>query len=242
MEILADAGVRFNSSEVLEIFRRHGFRIDGKQVFITEKEIRNSLETAPSHFTVRARKPAYDVSIGEDDFVFLPTGGAPNVVTAAGELRPATLEDYHTCCRMVQTSDQLDMNGMLTVQPTDLPAQTAHLDMIYANMVLCDKAYVGAAMSRQAAIDCLEMAAIAWMDINVNSIDVDTIKSLGSDGNYLIHDTTFNHCRKLYQPKLFTCDDYHKWREHGAKMVSVVAAEMLPKRWQNIKNRQSMKD
>jgi trimethylamine--corrinoid protein Co-methyltransferase len=68
------------------------------------------------------------------------------------------------------------------------------------------------------------------MDINVNSIDVDTIKSLGSDGNYLIHDTTFNHCRKLYQPKIFTRDDYHKWRERGAKMVSVVAAEMLPKR------------
>ena len=68
------------------------------------------------------------------------------------------------------------------------------------------------------------------MDITVESIDVDTIKSVGSDGNYLIHDTTFKHCRNLYQPKLFTRDDYQKWHENGAKSVSEVAAEMLPKR------------
>jgi trimethylamine--corrinoid protein Co-methyltransferase len=425
MDILADVGVRFNSSEVIEIFQRHGFRIDGKQVFMTENDVRRALETAPSHFTVRARNPAYNVSIGEDDFVFLPTGGAPNVVTATGELRPATLADYHTCCRLVQTSDQLDMNGMLTVQPTDIPAHVAHLDMVYANIVLCDKAYVGAAMTRRAAIDSLEMAAIAWggqenmarqpvmvtivhsmsplkysaeeaesiiemarwgqplvitnmvmagssgpislpgllalanaeilaglvlaqlaapgtpvvygsvsapadmrtiisavgapeavalasaiiqiaryyklpcrtggmltnahcldaqaaaegtlmmatavrnganfiyqacgqlgsyismsfekwlldeevcrtlrrtltaMDINVASIDVDTIKSLGSDGNYLTHETTFKHCRNLYQPKLFTRDDHQRWYANGAKSVFEVAAEMLPKR------------
>ena len=425
MVIMADAGVRFNSSEVLEIFQSHGFRTDGTRVFITENEVRRALENAPSRFIVRARNPAHNVIIGEDDFVFLPTGGAPNVVTSTGKLRPAILEDYHTCCRLVQTSDPLDMNDIIMVQPTDIPAQVAHLDMLYANMVLCDKAYVGAAMSRQAAIDCLEMAAIAWggkenlkrepvmativnsmsplkysaeeaesiiemarlgqplvitnmvmagtsgpvslpgllalanaeilaglvlaqlaypgtpvvygsvsapadmrtiisavgapeavalasaiiqiarfyklpcrtggmltnahcldaqaaaegtlimstavrnganfivhacgqlgsyismsfekwlldeevcrmlrrtlaaMDITVESIDVDTIKSIGSDGNYLVHDTTFKHCRNLYQPKLFTRDDYQKWHENGAKSVSKVAAEMLTKR------------
>jgi trimethylamine--corrinoid protein Co-methyltransferase len=68
------------------------------------------------------------------------------------------------------------------------------------------------------------------MDITVESIDVATIKSVGSDGNYLTHETTFKHCRNLYQPKLFTRDDYQKWREKGAKNVSEVAAEMLTKR------------
>ena len=425
MEILTDTGIKFNSAEVIEIFREHGFKTDGTRIFITEKDVRKALETAPSRFRLRARNPACDVSIGEDDFVFLPTGGAPNVVTSSGKLRPATLEDYHTSCRLVQTSDQLDMNGMLTVQPMDVPAQVAHLDMLHANMVLCDKAYVGAAMSRQAATDSLEMAAIAsggmenlkrqpvmativhalsplkysadeaesivamarmgqplvitnmviagtsgpvplpgllalanaeilaglvlaqlagpgtpvvygsvsapadmrtivsavgapeavalasaiiqiarfyklpcrtggmltnahcldaqaaaegtlmmttavrnganfiyqacgqlgsyismsfekWlfdeevcrtlrrtltaMDITIESIDVGTIKSVGSDGNYLIHETTFKHCRNLYQPKLFTRDDYQKWHENGAKTVSEVAAEMLAKR------------
>ena len=425
MEILRDTGVKFNSSNAIELFQKNGFKTDGLRVFITEKDVRRALELVPSRFTIRARNPAYDVSIGENDFVFLPTGGAPNVSTFTGERRPAKLEDYHACCKLVQTSDQLDMNGILMVQPTDLPTQTAHLDMLFANMVLCDKAYVGAGMSHQAALDCLEMAAIAWggkenlkkkpvmativtatsplkypadeadaiidmaalgqplvitdlvmagtsgpvslpgllalasaeilagivlaqlagpgtpvvygsvsapsdmrsvtsavgapeavalasaviqlaqfyrlpcrtggmltnahcpdtqaaaegtlmmstavrnganfifqacgqlgsyismslekwlldeevcrtirrvltaMQISVESIDVDTIKSVGSDGNYLIHPTTFNHCRELYQPKIFTRSDYQKWSANGAKRAEEIAAEMLPKR------------
>jgi trimethylamine--corrinoid protein Co-methyltransferase len=425
MEILSETGVKFNSNDVVERFRRHGFSTDDKRVFIKEKDVGSALETAPSRFILRARNDERSVAIGEDDFVFLPTGGAPNVMTSAGRLRPATLEDYHTCCRLVQTSDQLDMNGVLMVQPTDVPAPTAHLDMLYASKVFSDKAQVGIATSRQAAADCLEMAAIEWngkenlkrrpvmativhslsplkysadeaeaivamaqagqalvitnmvmagasgpvslpgllalanaeilaglvlaqlagpgtpvvygsvsaptdlrtivsavgapeavalasaviqlakfyklpcrtggmltnahcldaqaaaegtlmmttavrnganfilhacgqlgsyvsmsfekwlfdeevcrmlrrtlkaVDINVASIDIDTIKSVGSDGNYLTHPTTFKHCRHLYQPKLFSRDDYHKWFEKGAKSVADVAAEMLTRR------------
>ncbi len=162
MEILGRIGVRFHSEGALAVFQQHGFRQDGKSVFFTEKDVQSALESAPARFRIRARNPAKDVSIGGDDFVLLPTGGAPNVAASSGEQRPATLEDYHTCCRLVQTSDQLDMNGCLMVQPTDLPPGTAHLDMLFANMVMCDKAYVGPAMFRAAAVDALEMAAIAW--------------------------------------------------------------------------------
>ena len=425
MEILTETGVRFNSNEAVGLFKKRGFKTEDSRVFITENDLEKALETAPSHFSVRARNPLYDVAIGEDDFVFLPTGGAPNVATVTGLRRPATLEDYHTCCRLVQTSDQMDMNGFLTVQPTDIPPQVAHLEMLFANMVMCDKAYVGSATSRQAALDCLEMAAIAWggqeklrsqpvmativavmsplkytaeesesiiymaragqplvitdlvmagtsgpvslpgllalanaeilaglvlaqlagpgtpvvygsvsaptdmktvtsavgapeavvlasaviqlarfyhlpcrtggmitnahcpdaqaaaegtlmmstavrnganfifqscgqlgsyismsfekwlideevcrtirrildsMDITVESIDVDTIKNVGCDGNYLVHPTTFKHCRDFYRPLVFTRDDYQDWHDGGAKSVCEVAAEMLPRR------------
>jgi trimethylamine--corrinoid protein Co-methyltransferase len=71
---------------------------------------------------------------------------------------------------------------------------------------------------------------LAAMDITVASIDVDTIKSVGSDGNYLVHETTFKHCRELYQPLLFTRDNFKKWHTNGAKAVSEVATEMLQKR------------
>jgi trimethylamine--corrinoid protein Co-methyltransferase len=68
------------------------------------------------------------------------------------------------------------------------------------------------------------------MDVTVESIDVDTIKSVGSDGNYLTHETTFKHCRRLYQPKLFTRDDYQKWYQKGAKNTTTLASEMLARR------------
>jgi trimethylamine--corrinoid protein Co-methyltransferase len=68
------------------------------------------------------------------------------------------------------------------------------------------------------------------MDITVESIDMDTIKSVGSDGNYLAHPSTFKHCRNLYRPNLFTRDDYQSWWKNGAKNALEVAAEVLPKR------------
>ena len=36
---------------------------------------------------------------------------------------------------------------------------------------------------------------LAAMDITVESIDVDTIKNVGSDGNYLVHPLNQNICR-----------------------------------------------
>lgn len=162
MEVLGKTGVRFNSSEAVDLFRRHGFRTDGVNVFFTETQVYAALKTAPSRFMIRAANPEKNVWVGEDDFVLLPTGGAPNVSAFDGRQRPATLADYHVCCQLVQTSDQLDMNGGLMVQPMDLPPKTAHLDLLLANMLMCDKAYTGLTIFRQASLDCLEMAAIAW--------------------------------------------------------------------------------
>ena len=162
MDILAHTGICFHEADALAVFQQAGFTVEGKRVFMTERSVRDALDTAPSRFTVYARNPANTVAIGEDAYVLLPTCGAPSVVSSTGARREATLQDYHTACQLVQTSDQLDMNGFVMVQPNDLPPQTAHLDMLLANLVLCDKPYLGAATSRQAAIDCLEMAGIAW--------------------------------------------------------------------------------
>lgn len=142
MEILAETGIKFNSEEALDLFRQNGFTVTNPRVFITEKEVMRALETVPSRFIVHARNPKYNVAIGEDDFVFLPTAGAPNVSNADGIRRPAIMDDYHTSCKLVQTSDQLDMNGYLTVQPNDVPSQVVHLDMMLANLTLCDKAFL----------------------------------------------------------------------------------------------------
>ena len=93
MEILKDAGVRFIAEAALEIFRHHGFKTDGTRVFFAEKNISKALETVPSRFTIRARNTDNNISIGGDDFVFLPTGGAPNVASVTGNLRRATRAD-----------------------------------------------------------------------------------------------------------------------------------------------------
>jgi len=162
MEILTETGICFNEPGALEIFRQHGKRVNGNVVFLEETDVTKAVETAPSRFVIHARNPENDVVIGDDNLVLAPGYGAPFVVTPEGDQRPALMEDYDNFCKLVQTSEYLDMNGFLMVQPSDLTPDTTHLDMMFSNIILCDKAFMGSPVSRQAAIDTLEMAGIAW--------------------------------------------------------------------------------
>jgi trimethylamine--corrinoid protein Co-methyltransferase len=46
--------------------------------------------------------------------------------------------------------------------PSDIPSETAYLDMLYSNMLLCDKPFMGSPLSRSAASDCINLAGILW--------------------------------------------------------------------------------
>ena len=72
------------------------------------------------------------------------------------------MADYDNFCKLVQTSRIIDMNGFMMVVPSDVSADTSHLDMLLSAMVLCDKPFMGSPVSRQGARDCIEMAAILW--------------------------------------------------------------------------------
>jgi len=162
IDILTNTGICFNSSSATQVFKKHGFPTQGDRVYFTEDRVKKALETTISKFTLHARNPEHTVSVGEGDFICLPTGGAPNIATPTGEQRPATLEDYRTCCKLVQTSEQIAMGGSIMVQPTDIPADTSHLDMVTHYMTLCDKPISGASGSGPAAIDTLELAGMVW--------------------------------------------------------------------------------
>jgi trimethylamine---corrinoid protein Co-methyltransferase len=162
MDILLNTGICFNSEQVTSFFKAHGFKTEGDTVFFTEQNIKKALSSTVSKFKILARNPDFNVSVGEDDFICLPTGGAPNIATIDGKQRRATLEDYISCCKLVHTSKALDMGGVIMVQPTDVSAETVHLDMIANYLIYCDKPIFGASNSGQAVIDTLEMAGMVW--------------------------------------------------------------------------------
>jgi trimethylamine--corrinoid protein Co-methyltransferase len=162
MRILREVGVAFHDEETLKIFKDHDIKVDGHTVFLEEKIVRNAVESAPSQFTVTARNPGHNVVIGGDRVVCAPGYGAPFVVTKDGGQREATMEDYDTFCKLVQTSKYLDMNGFMMVEPSDVPAHTAHLNMLFSNIILSDKVFMGSPISGEGARDALDMAGIVW--------------------------------------------------------------------------------
>lgn len=162
MEILRDIGVAFHDAEAIEIFKKDGFKVEGKTVFFEEEEIMARLSTAPSRFFVQARNPKKSVAIGGRDFVLLPGWGAPFISDYQGNQRNAVMADYVDFCKLVHTSEQLGMMGFLTVMPSDIPPHVSHLDMCLANLLFTDKASMTSPQDRGKALDNIEMLSILW--------------------------------------------------------------------------------
>jgi trimethylamine--corrinoid protein Co-methyltransferase len=162
MDLLKNTGVAFNDDEALSIFKDNGLKVDGHTVFFSENDVRRALESAPARFEIAARNPARTVSIGGEGVVMAPGYGAAFIITRDGEQRNATLADYENFCKLVQTSRTIDVTGFLMASPSDVPAETAHLDMLYSNITLCDKPFMGSPVSRTGAEDCIEMAGMVW--------------------------------------------------------------------------------
>jgi len=161
LRIFKEVGIAFHSPKALEIFKLNGIKVDGNKVYFESQQVAQALKTAPSEFKIHARNPEKSVIIGGSHLVIAPGYGSPFIMEK-GEKRRAVLKDYVNFCKLTQTSRYIDMNGMLMADPSDRPADKAHLDMVFSNIVNSDKPFIGSSVSQKAAEDSLELAGIAW--------------------------------------------------------------------------------
>lgn len=164
LDILATVGVSFHSQEAVDIFKAHGFRTDGNVVIYTEEELSKSLETVPSSFTLSARNPENDIILGDGNFVIAPGYGPSSMMDNQGNVRDAVMADFESFCKLVQTSPALDLNSAIVVQPNDLPAETSHINMLAASILLTDKPLMCSTVSEKAVQDSLALARCVWGD------------------------------------------------------------------------------
>jgi trimethylamine--corrinoid protein Co-methyltransferase len=162
MRLLADVGVKFLDDEAIAVFRKHGIKTDGRTVYLSEEQVMRALEVAPSRFTIRARDPDKSVVVGDGTPVFVPGYGAPFLVDYEKGKREPTMEDYHNIARLAQALPNQDMSGYLLIEPRDIPPETAHLNMMHANIVHSDKPFMGAVEGKAGASHAMEMASILF--------------------------------------------------------------------------------
>ncbi len=164
MRILDTVGVEFPLEEALSVFKRHGFRTDDSRVYITEDQLWEALETAPAQFTLHARNPERSVIIGEGEPVFAPGYGAPFLVDAHGEKQVPTVDDYHTLVKLAHALPNQDVSGYLLAEPSDVPAETASLHMVYAHVVHSDKPFIGGVENELAVRHTMEIVRMVFGD------------------------------------------------------------------------------
>ncbi|MCA0872122.1 trimethylamine methyltransferase family protein [Seohaeicola saemankumensis] len=161
--ILAEIGVNFvNNPGALALWREAGAEVDGERVRIPRGLARQLCATAPSSYTQHARNPDKSVVIGGKTLVCAPVYGPPFVRDAAGGRRYATMEDFRNFVKLGYMSKWLHHSGGTVCEPTDVPVNKRHLDMLHAHMTLSDKPFMGSVTDPSRAQDSVEMCEILF--------------------------------------------------------------------------------
>ena len=161
--VLEDIGVNFvENPAALDRWRAAGADVKGERVHIPRGLARQLCATAPRTFTQHARNPERNVDIGGRNLVLAPVYGPPFVRDAAGGRRYATMEDFRNFVKLGYMSKWLHHSGGTVCEPTDIPVNKRHLDMLLAHMTLSDKPYMGSVTEPIRAADSVEMSKILF--------------------------------------------------------------------------------
>lgn len=161
--VLAEIGVNFvNNPAALDRWREAGAEIEGERVRIPRGLARKLCETAPSSFVQHARNPERNVVIGGKSLVCAPVYGPPFVRDIEGGRRYATMEDFRKFVKLGYMSKWLHHSGGTVCEPTDVPVNKRHFDMLHAHMTLSDKPFMGSVTEPSRAQDSVEMCEILF--------------------------------------------------------------------------------
>lgn len=172
MRILEEQGIEVMGEQALAVFRRAGaeVRADGL-VKIDRHLLLETIAHAPESFTVKPRNPARSIEVGGNAINFGLTSGPPNVHDALNGRRAGNIADYRKLIQLGQYFNVIDFFGNQATAPTDLPANTRHMDTCHAHVTLADKPFFATAIGAGRCLDQIKMAAIGM------GLTLDEIKS-----------------------------------------------------------------
>jgi len=180
--ILQNIGIEFRGDRVaLELFDAAGATVVGNRVTFEPGLARLICATAPAEFRLHARDPEKSVTLGGDNVVLMPGYGSPFVSDLDQGRRYATLVDFQNFVKLTFKTPWLHHSGGTICEPTDVPVNKRHLDMVLAHLTLSTKPFMGGVTSPERARDSIAMArlvfgalfmkenAVMQGNINVNS-------------------------------------------------------------------------
>jgi trimethylamine--corrinoid protein Co-methyltransferase len=161
--ILEEVGVNFvDNPAALNRWRAAGADVQGERVRIPRGLARTLCETAPASFKQHARNPEKSVVIGGKNLVLAPVYGPPFVRDVQGGRRYGTLEDFQKFVKLAYMSKWLHHSGGTLCEPTDVPVNKRHFEMLLAHMELSDKPFMGSVTAPDRAQDSVDMCGVLF--------------------------------------------------------------------------------
>ncbi|TKA98049.1 trimethylamine methyltransferase [Cereibacter changlensis] len=195
--VLEEIGVNFlENPAALALWRAAGADVRGERVHIPRGLARKLCATAPATFTQHARNPLRNVDIGGRNLVLAPVYGPPFVRDREKGRRYATMEDFRNFVKLGYMSKWLHHSGGTVCEPTDVPVNKRHLDMLHAHMTLSDKPFMGSVTEPVRAEDSVEMAKLLF---GSDFVDQNTVMtSLININSPLTFDSTMMGALEVY--------------------------------------------
>jgi trimethylamine--corrinoid protein Co-methyltransferase len=164
LDILKTIGIEFLDEETLEVWAEAGAQVERStgRVRLDPGLVMAAIAQAPAHFTLRARNPAHNLVIGGNFISMAPGAGCPYVSDFKRGRRPGTLAAYQEIVRLVQQCPPLHLVGGVMVEPQDVAVPIRHLEQLYSQFTLSDKAVITPARGREVATDCIHMARLVF--------------------------------------------------------------------------------
>ena len=162
MRIVEEEGIEVIGDLALDLFRKAGASVDDHGVVRMDRAL--LLETvalAPERFEVTPRNPDNVLRVGGNIINFGLVSGAPNVHDNINGRRAGNFADYCKLISFGQYFNVLTFFGNQATAPTDLPANSRHLDTTFVNLTVSDKAFFATGIGGGRARDAIEMCAIA---------------------------------------------------------------------------------
>ncbi len=161
--ILEEIGIKFPDNEfALTLWRDVGADVKEDIVKIPRGLARKLCATAPATFTQHARSQTNNVVIGGRNLVCAPVYGPPFIRDLENGRRYAEIADFEKLVKLAYMSKWVHHSGGTLCEPTDIPVNKRHLDMLFAHMTLSDKPYMGSVTAPERAEDSIEMSEILF--------------------------------------------------------------------------------
>jgi len=163
LRVLEEIGIDFLLDEARDILARAGAEVTSgtERVRFDRALVEESIARAPSQFTLHARDPARNLTMGANHLNFCAIASAPNVSDLERGRRPGNFSDFCDLVRLGQALNIVHCYGGYPVEPVDLPPETRHLDCVRAFVELSDKVTHAYSLGRRRILDGLEMVRIA---------------------------------------------------------------------------------
>jgi trimethylamine---corrinoid protein Co-methyltransferase len=163
LTVLEEIGMRVLEPRAREFYRTAGARVDEAEMRVRfdRAMVMDRLKTVPSSFELRARNPERNLKLGGRHCIFSSVGGPAYVMDRDRGRRPGTYKEMCDYIRLIQSLNVLHQEGGGPFEPLDLPADSRHLDLHYAEITLMDKNWQPQGLGHERAIDGLEMVAIS---------------------------------------------------------------------------------